>query len=177
MEQPSSKRISLKQVIGAVEINLSGDDAKSLLNDYKAILKALDEDADLLKEIYGKLSGTPLNLALQPKTTPRSDLGQMSIAEMIRKSAVKTDVDRVFLVSFYLFRGRNLDTFTRKEIDDAIAEARLKEPTNLTRTLNELIEAGKLREAGKKGTKKALTVTQTGEDKAKELLVGPRKQE
>jgi hypothetical protein len=101
----------------------------------------------------------------------------MSIAEMIRKSPVEKEIDKVFLVTYYVFRGKNMDTFTRKEVYDAIAEARLKKPTNLSKTLNDLVRAGKLREAGKKGTKNALTITQTGEHKAKELLAGSGKEE
>jgi hypothetical protein len=177
LEHRSGNRIAIKHVVGPVEINLSGDDAKSLMNDHKAILTALEKEADLLKEIHGKVGGTPLTLGPQAGINMPSELEQMSIAEMIRRSAVKKDIDKVFLVTYYLFRGKNMNTFTRKEVDDAIAEARLKEPTNLTRTLTDLIRAGKLREAGKKGTKNALTITQTGEDKANKLLAGSGKEE
>ncbi len=174
MEQSSGKKFSFKQVIGPVEVNLFGDDVKSLLSDYKAILKVLNEEAESFKEIYGKVGGTTENIAVQ---TTSSGLGQKSIAEAIRSSSAGTDVDKVLVISYYLFRSRNMDTFTRKEIHGAIVEARLKEPTNLGVTLGHLIRTGMLREAGKKGTKRALTVTQTGEDKAKRLLAGTEKKE
>jgi hypothetical protein len=174
LEKVSDNRISLKQVIGPVEVNLLGNDVKSLLNDYRAILKALYEEAGVMEEIRGKLGGASESIAVQ---TTSSGLEQKSIAEAIRNSSAKTDVDKVLVISYYLFRSRNMDTFTRKEIHNAIVEARLKEPTNLNVTLNHLIRTGMLREAGKKGTKRALTVTQTGEDKAKRLLAGTEKEE
>jgi hypothetical protein len=164
-----SPTVSLRLVTGPVEINLSGNDAKALLSDYKAILQGLDESADMLKDIYGKLGGAPLRVGSQ-QVIPPSALGQMSIPEMIKKSGVRKEVDRVFLVTYYLHHAMSLTVFNGKDVDDAIATARMKEPKNINDTLNHLVKTGKLRDAGKKDERKAFSITDTGETEAEAML-------
>lgn len=173
LDQPSTNRvsISLKLVFGPVEINLARDDAQLLVNDYKAILQALVENADLLKDTYAKLGGTPQAVTIQGKPVGGSSvLSQMSIAEMIKKSATKKDTDRVLLIAYYLYRVKGVDTFNTTDMKNSFAEARLTDPGNLNQTINNLVKAGKLRPAEEKDSLKAFAITQTGEEEAAALL-------
>lgn len=172
MDQPNANRIaiSLKLVLGPIEINLSGDDAQLLFNDYKAILQALVENADLLKDLYAKLGDTRKAAHIQgTQVVDPSLLSQMSIAEVIKKSTAKKDTDRVLLIAHYLYKVKRIDTFNITDIKDSFAEARLTDPGNLSQTINNLVKAGKLRPAGEKDSLKAFAITQTGEADAAAL--------
>jgi hypothetical protein len=172
LEQASEKEVTvtLKLIAGPLEISLSSRKAKSLLNDYKAILQAVDDNVDLLKNIYDKLgSVVPKSLGKGQGVSP-SPLAQLSVAEMLKKSGVKKDVDRIFLTTYYLFEAMKTEAFNRKDVDDAMDKARLEKPTNLSATLNQLVGSGRLKGAGKKDGRKAFTITQTGEEEAKALL-------
>jgi hypothetical protein len=172
MEQTSEEKVNirLKLTAGPLEIDLSGEEATSLLNDYKAILQVVDENVDLLKDVYEKLgSVVPKSLERAEVGSP-SPLARMSIAEMLKKSGVKKDVDKVFLIAYYLFDVMKMQSFNTTDVDGAMDTARLQKLSNLNATLNALVASGRLKEAGEKDGKKAFTITDTGEEEAKALL-------
>lgn len=172
----ASKTISLKLIVGPVEIDISNADADLLTADLKKVLHALDDNVEALESLHDKLGGLPTKDATDLRGS-QSQLTKLSLSEMIKKSGVKKEVDRTLLAAYYLFRGMKMPVFNKKDVDEMIATARLPEPGNLNQTLNDLVDAEKLREAGEKEGLKGFTITSTGEEEAEALLSGSRKKD
>jgi hypothetical protein len=98
----------------------------------------------------------------------------MSPVEMLKKSGVKKDSEKVFLLTYCLFKVRGLGVFTITDLRALINESRLEEPTNLSQRLNDLVTAGKLKSAGEKESLKAYTLSTTGEDEAHDMIFGAK---
>jgi hypothetical protein len=163
---------------GALDLTLSSESADVFVKDLPKVLEAMQKHADLVKGISEKLGVTGAAKVVPSKGATSvgelDELATLSPVEMLKKSDVKKDSEKVFLLTYYLFKVKRLETFTVADLRALINEARLEEPTNLNQRLNDLVTAGRLKEADEKDGRKAYTLSTTGEDDAKNLIWGAK---
>jgi hypothetical protein len=97
------------------------------------------------------------------KEKPTKPVKQLSIKEFVLQKRPPTDLDKILVVGYYLERYRNVSPFIAKDLEELFIEAKEPVPANINDAVNKNIEKGYIMDAKKKDSKKAWTLTATGE--------------
>jgi hypothetical protein len=93
-----------------------------------------------------------------------------SLAQLLKKIPVKSDVDRVLVAGYYLETVQGMQSFTALEIKEAIHGARVSPPSNPSDAIAKNIKKGLMMQAGDKDTKMAYVLTTDGAEFVAEQL-------
>lgn len=93
-----------------------------------------------------------------------------TLAQLLRKVAVKSDVDRVLVAGYYLETAEDARSFTAGEIKDAIRGAKAVLPGNLSDIIAKNIKQGLMMHAGDKDGRMAYVLTTDGVEFVAEQL-------
>ena len=101
---------------------------------------------------------TSASIATKPKTK------KMSAKEFMLTKDLKTVVQEVLALCYFLEQNEGMESFNTNDIMSVFRLAKVKLPANINDTVNKNIAKGYIMEAAdKKDTKKAWTLTASGE--------------
>ena len=89
--------------------------------------------------------------------------------EFLAAKNVRTHVDRIVAIAYFAFRRGDESGITRKVIEEAYSQARLKKPQNIPDVVATCVRKGMLVDADRRDGMKAWLITQTGERHIEEL--------
>lgn len=96
--------------------------------------------------------------------TGAAQIKKMSAKEFLMTKAVKSEVQKVLALAYYLERHENLTVFNVPDLESVFRSAREKLPKNMNDAVNKNIARGFMMEAAeKKDSKKAWNLTSSGE--------------
>lgn len=166
-----ANRIRIK--MGTVEFEAEGDDAL-IERERERFFSILPQVASLITPITeiplqlpspaseGEPEGIPTQIAAQPALSNMPPSHE-SLASLLNKKRFSTDVELVMGVAYFLYREKNIDPFTAKDVEKALSDARHPLPGNISQCLIQNIKKGFLRESPeKKGSLKAYGVLESG---------------
>lgn len=123
--------------------------------------------SDLLQKQISDLEARvqKLELALSSAATPvKSKSKKISAKEFMLTKTLKTDVQRVLALCYYLELNEEMKSFNVHDIETVFRLAKVKLPSNINDAVNKNISKGYMMEAAeRKDTKKAWTLTSSGE--------------
>ena len=123
------------------------------LNDYKEILKAIENHEKRIKTLEELFKREDINVTKD-----------LSIREFLNLKNPDSYLDKVIYVGYFLEKYEALGSFTAKDIEKKFREAKEKIPSNINSLINRNIEKGYIMEAEQeKDGLKAWILTHTGE--------------
>jgi len=93
-----------------------------------------------------------------------------SLAQLLKKANLKSDVDRALIAGYYLETFKEYQSFTAAEIKDAIRDARISPPSNPSDVIAKNIRKGVMMQAGDKDGRMAYVLTTDGAEFVEEQL-------
>jgi len=106
--------------------------------------------------------------------TDAAPVGQVNktstLAQLLKKVSVRSDVDRVLVAGYYLETVNRLENFTAAEIKEAIRRAKVTPPNNPSDVIAKNIKKGLMMQAGDKDGRMAYVLTTDGTDSVAEQL-------
>jgi hypothetical protein len=88
----------------------------------------------------------------------------LSANQFFKKMSLKTDIDRVLALGYFLENMKGQQNFTRAEIMGAFQEAKVTLPKNISDAISQNIKKGFIMAAGNKDNKTAYVLTTDGEE-------------
>ena len=151
--------VTMRVKIGDAELEVSGPQ------------KFVEEKvAEFVTAQGGKRERTGLvTSTLEPAAHAPGHKG-VTLAQLLKKAPVKSDVDRVLVAGYYLETTQGLQTFTAAEIKDAMRAAKTSPPSNPSDVIAKNIKKGLMMQAGDKDGRMAYVLTTQGEDFVAEQL-------
>ncbi|HEV2120514.1 MAG TPA: hypothetical protein VGS11_10505 [Candidatus Bathyarchaeia archaeon] len=126
-------------------------------------MASVSKEIERLKELVADLDTRVSKLESPSEPIPSAGTKKLSIREFMLQKGVSTDTDKVVVLGFYLERFSALQSFNITDLEAAFKEAREPVPKNINETVNKNIRKGYIMEAGEKDSKKAWTLTNSGE--------------
>lgn len=99
---------------------------------------------------------------IKPMAEKPEDKLTSSVFNFLKEHNISKHSERVLFMSYYLYNYRNVDPINVDDIKEMYLEARIKEPANLTDTLNKQEKKGFLMAQGTKNNLKAYRLTMNG---------------
>jgi hypothetical protein len=98
-----------------------------------------------------------------PPVTPRLERPQ-SLIELVQEKNPVTNPQRIAVFAFYRERVQGLPRFSRRDLEDYFADARLPPPANYDRDFNAAVQQGWIHEAGEQSylTTKGIEAVEAG---------------
>jgi hypothetical protein len=143
-------------------------------------MSSASKEIERLKELIANLDKRVSKLESPGEPTRHTGTKKLSIREFMLQQGVSTDTDKVVVLGSYLERFSSLQSFNIADLEAAFREAREPIPKNINETVNKNIRKGYLMEAGEKDSKKAWTLTNSGEsfvNNATNKLTGMNREE
>jgi hypothetical protein len=125
-----------------------------------------------IKEFLERTHGGPPQVPQQTGTSPSTSekAKAKSLNQLLKTANPKSDIDRTLVAAFYLERFRDYQNATAAEIRDAIKEARVPPPANVSDAINKNIRKGLMMNAGERENKLVFVLTTDGEAAAEQML-------
>lgn len=128
--------------------------------------------AEFLKRI--KTSGTGVSqrpvAAASAKGTGDKLLKSVSLSQLMKPMALKTDINRVLIAGYYLEHYTDAEKFTAAEIRDTLKAAKQPPPKNPSDVINKNIKKGHMMPAGDKDGKLGYVLTSDGEQVIEDFI-------
>ena len=100
-----------------------------------------------------------------------ASLKKLSVKEFLRLRKIKSNVQRILLIGYYLEKHNGEASFNSKDLQSAFRGAKEPLPTNMNAFINQNIKNGHImEEPEKKDNKKAFVLTNTGEEYDENIL-------
>jgi hypothetical protein len=127
------------------------------------------------KEINEFLERTRGGPPVAPQTEPTPSPGEKkakakSLNQLFKMANPRSDIDRTLLATYFLEKYKDSQNSTAAEIRDAIKEARVPPPVNVSDAVNKNIRKGFLMNAGDRENKMVFVLTSDGEAAAEQML-------
>lgn len=121
-------------------------------SDVEHLIKRLDDFEMRLKRIEDRFVAEPARIAKA-----------LSIREFLIEKQPKSDVEKTFIIGYYLETLRNLGSFNTRDLGDGFREAKENIPANINLAVIGNVQKGYFMEAKeKKESLKAWTLTNSG---------------
>jgi len=120
----------------------------------------LEEIRGILEQHEKRISDLENLAAVKPKKMQK----KLSVKEFILEKKPGSDVEKTLVVAYYLENCKNVSPFNLNDLEALFKKAKEIVPDNLNDKVNKNIAKGYMEEAeDKKDSKKAWTLTETGE--------------
>lgn len=127
-------------------------------------LSEIKETLNEIKKILGQHEIRISELENRRKSTNEIEMKELSIKEFFLQKKPKSDPEKTLLVGYFLEHYRGASAFNSRDLTEAFREAKEKFPSNISRTINDLIKRGYVMETkDKKEGLKSWTLTSSGE--------------
>ena len=94
----------------------------------------------------------------------------LTLTELVAKLKPESYADTAMIISYYLFKNKQIAIFNIDHIKDSFNKLRVPKPKNMTDTLNNLIKKGFLRSSSDVDKKKGFEITNMGIRYVDELI-------
>jgi hypothetical protein len=126
-------------------------------------MASVSKEIERLKELIADLDKRVSKLESPSELNQHTETKKLSIREFMLQKGVSTATDKVVVLGSYLERFSSLQSFNVADLEAAFREAREPVPKNVNETVNKNIRKGYIMEAGEKDSKKAWSLTNSGE--------------
>jgi hypothetical protein len=151
--------VTMRVKIGDAELEVSGPQ------------KFVEEKVDEFVAAQGGRREAGATAVLASEGVPANRASKAStLAQLLKKATVKSDVDRVLVAGYYLETVQNMPSFTAAEIKEAIRQAKVSPPSNPSDVIAKNIKKGAMMMAGDKDGRMAYVLTTDGIEFVEEQL-------
>jgi len=169
-ENQAHSSVSLKVGLGQIEITIQNCPSNEFNQAVRNALEAIDSNLELTMRLAEKFGASRSQKGSIRPLPMQTDIANLSIAEVVRKSGAKKGTDLTLVVAFYLLKAEGQEVVNTKDLNDAFDKARLSKLGNLSQTLSTLVQSGRMNETQEKDNIKGFKITQTGEDEVRQML-------
>jgi hypothetical protein len=143
--------VTMRVKIGDAELEVSGPQ------------KFVEEKVAEFVTAHGsKRETTPATGSPMEATAGDQARKSSTLAQLLKKAAVKSDVDRVLVAGYHLETVRGMVSFTAADIKEAIRQAKATPPSNPSDAVAKNIKKGLMMQAGDKDGRMAYVLTTDG---------------